>query len=112
MSTTKLSLDCERISDWRSFHEEFTKAFGFPDFYEKNMNAWIDCMTCVDDSAAGMSTVHCERGSVLTLELLNVERFRKRCPELYEAVIDGVAFVNWRRLETGDPSVLAISFRL
>jgi hypothetical protein len=46
------------------------------------------------------------------LELLNVKTFRQRCPELYEAVVDGVASVNWRRLETGDPAVLTISFRL
>jgi len=110
MIATKVSLDCDRISDWQSFHEEFAKAFGFPDFYGKNMNAWIDCMTYADDPGAGMSKTHCERGSVLVLELLNVKTFRQRYPELYEAVVDGVAFVNWRRLETGDPAVLAISF--
>ena len=102
MTATKVSLDCNRISDWRSFHEEFANAFGFPAFYGKNMNAWIDCMTDVDDPVAGMSTIHCDRGSVLVLELLNVKTFRQRYPELYEAVIDGVAFVNWRRLEIGD----------
>jgi len=32
--------------------------------------------------------------------------------ELCEAVVDGVAFVNWRRVETGDPAVLAMSFKL
>jgi hypothetical protein len=90
--------------------EEFARVFGFPDFYGKNMNAWIDCMTYVDDPHSGMSTVHCERGSVLALELLNVESFRQRCPELYGAVVEGVAFVNWRRLEIGDPAVLTISF--
>jgi hypothetical protein len=76
------------------------------------MNAWIDCMTYVDDSAAGLSMIHCERGSVLVLELLNVKAFRQRCPELYEAVVDGIAFVNCRRLEAGDTAVRAISFRL
>jgi hypothetical protein len=80
MIATKVSLDCDKISDWRSFHEEFAKAFGFPDFYGKNMNAWIDCLTYVDDP--GMSAIHCERGSVLVLELLNVKTFRLRCPEL------------------------------
>jgi hypothetical protein len=69
-------------------------------------------MTYMDDPTAGMSTIHCERGSVLVLELLNVKTFRQRYPELYEAVVDGIAFVNWRRLETGDSAVLAISFRL
>jgi hypothetical protein len=104
MIATKVSLDCDKISDWRSFHEKFAKAFGFPDFYGRNMNAWINCMTYVDDVVAGMSTIHCERGSVLVLELLNVKTFWHRSPQLYEAVVDGLAFVNWRRQETGDPA--------
>jgi multidrug efflux pump subunit AcrB len=29
MIATKVSLDCDKISDWRSFHEEFADAFGF-----------------------------------------------------------------------------------
>jgi hypothetical protein len=38
------------------------------------------------------------------LELLNEKTFRHQSPQLYEAVVDGLAFVNWRRLETGDPA--------
>jgi hypothetical protein len=110
MVAAKVSLDCEKIRDWQSFHEVFAHSFGFPSFYGKNMDAWIDCMTYLDDPAAGMSTIHCERGSVLVLELLNVKPFRHQCAELYEAIVDGVAFVNWRRLENGDGAVLAISF--
>jgi RNAse (barnase) inhibitor barstar len=33
------------ISDWQSLHEESRQAFGFPDFYGMNMDAWIDCLT-------------------------------------------------------------------
>jgi hypothetical protein len=73
------------------------------------MNAWIDCMTYVDDPSAGMSTIHCKPGSVIVVELRHAETFRKRCPELYDAVVDGIDVVNCRRLETGDPAVLAIS---
>lgn len=57
MIRSKVSLDCNKFHDWPSFHEEFAKAFGFPDFYGKNMNAWIDCMTYLDDPDAGMSTL-------------------------------------------------------
>ena len=110
MIVTKVSLDCDKIRDWGSFHAEFSNAFGFPDFYGNNMDAWIDCMTYVDDPDAGMTTAHCERGSVLVLELLNVAAFRSRVPKLYAAVVEGIAFVNWRRLENGEPAVLTISF--
>ncbi len=43
-------LDCDRITDWESFHSLFAEVFGFPDFYGRNMNAWIDCMSYLDDS--------------------------------------------------------------
>jgi RNAse (barnase) inhibitor barstar len=85
--------------------------FGFPDFYGKNMDAWIDCLTSLDAPEDGMSNVHCAPGAVVTLELENVKDFEYRCPEQYKALIECSAFVNWRRNEAGDPSVLALSFR-
>jgi hypothetical protein len=32
MIASRVSLDCARIWDWNSFHDEFAKVFGFPDF--------------------------------------------------------------------------------
>jgi hypothetical protein len=34
----------------------------------------------------------------------------ERCPEQYRAVVDCCAFVNWRRIEVGEPAVLALSY--
>jgi hypothetical protein len=73
------------------------------------MDAWIDCMTSLDVPDDGMSAIHCEPGTVLTLELKNVKQFAERCPEQYSALIECAAFVNWRRIETGGSSVLALS---
>ena len=109
MIVQRVSLDCQNIHDWPSFHEEFARVFGFPDFYGKNMNAWVDCMTSLDAPDDGMSAVHCDSGSVLTLELENVKRFKERCPEQYNAIIECSAFVNWRRIEMGGLAVLALS---
>ena len=110
MIVSKVMLDCKNITDWSSFHEEFARVFGFPSFYGKNMDAWIDCMTSLDAPEDGMSAVHCASGTVLTFELDNVQPFANRCPEQYNALIECSAFVNWRRLEVGKPSVLAMSF--
>ena len=96
MITAKVSLDCNSINDWNSFHEEFARVFGFPAFYGRNMDAWIDCLTSLDEPEDGMSSVHCARGSVVTLALANVKAFAERCPEQYNAVIECSAFVNWR----------------
>ena len=112
MITSLVTLDCDNITDWFSFHNEFARVFGFPDFYGRNMDAWIDCMTSLDAPDDMMSTVHCAPNSVMTIELKNSKSFKKRCPEQYDAVIECAAFVNWRRIEVGESAVLALSFHL
>lgn len=107
-----IQIDGDSITDWDSFHSVFAKAFGFPEFYGRNMNAWIDCMTYLDDPKAGMSTVHVKSGEVLVLQINNAAGLKKRCPEEFEAIVECSAFVNWRRTETGEPGVLALSFRM
>jgi RNAse (barnase) inhibitor barstar len=42
-------LDTSRIIDWDTFHAVSREAFGFPDFYGCNLNAWIDCLTYLDE---------------------------------------------------------------
>ncbi len=112
MMTSRVRLDCDNIHDWPTFHEEFARVFGFPDFYGKNMNAWIDCMTSLGAPEDGMSSIHCEPGTVMTLELENVKSFSDRCPEQYKALIECAAFVNWRRNEVGEPTGIALSFKM
>jgi hypothetical protein len=106
-----VSIDCAKIRDWDSFHDEFAAVFGFPDFYGRNMNAWIDCMTSLDEPDHGMTRIHAAKGNVLTMQLENVAPFREQHPDLYAAIIECAAFVNWRRIEVGELAVLAISFR-
>jgi len=105
-----VQIDGDLIRDWDSFHNVFADALGFPDFYGRNMNAWIDCMTYLDDADAGMTKISVPPGSILTLQVDNVNSLAQRCPELYAALIECTAFVNWRRIEAGQVSVLALSF--
>jgi hypothetical protein len=46
----------------------------------------------------------------VTLAIDDAPGFAKRCPEQYEALVECAAFVNWRRIEQGDGSVLALSY--
>ena len=110
MASTLVKIDLDRISDWQSFHDVFSEALGFPDFYGRNMNAWIDCMTSVDEPADGLTSVHAPSGGFLVLQFENVADFAARCPELYEAIADCTAFVNFRRIEAGEEPVLGLSF--
>ncbi len=104
-------MDCSALRDWKSFHLEFFRVFGFPAFYGKNMDAWIDCMTSLDKPEDGMSTVHCAPGGILTLELNNASDFAKCCPEQYRALVQCAQFVNTRRIEVGKTAVLALDLR-
>lgn len=107
---TKVLIDTSKIKDWDSFHDVFVDSFGFPDFYGRNMNAWIDCMSSLDCPDDGMTSVHCSPGSVVTLELSDATDFASRCPELYEALVECSAFVNYRLVESGASPVLALSY--
>lgn len=66
-----VNIDCNEITDWDSFHGYFKRTFGFPDFYGANMNAWIDCLTYLDEDD-GMSKIKIEKNTTLTLQLKNV----------------------------------------
>ena len=103
-------IDLDEIHDWPSFQAVFKRVMGFPDFYGTNMNAWIDCMTRVDAPEDGMSNVHAPRDGVLVLTLISVADFKKRCPEIFDTLVGCAAFVNYRRLEKGDPPVLSLSY--
>ena len=110
MRYTEITIDCLRITDWDSFHSVFAETLGFPDYYGRNMDAWIDCLTYVDDPDDGQTKVHAPAGGLLVFCLNNVKDFAARCPEQYAALIECSAFVNWRRLERGSMPVLVLSF--
>lgn len=74
------------------------------------MDAWIDCMTCLDEPYSGMTSVHVAPGDVVVLCISGVIDFRKRCSEIFDALVECSSFVNYRRIEKGAPAVLALSF--
>jgi len=91
----------ERIKDWPSFHAESASLFGFPDFYGKNMDAWIDCMSYFGEED-GMSTVKLQPGEVLTLCVPKFEEFSKNYSEVCAGLLDCTAFVNRRYIEANE----------
>ena len=111
MRYKQLVVDCGEITDEASFHDVFARTLGFPKFYGRNMNAWIDCLTSIDAPADGMTTVHAPDGGALVLDLKERRNFAARCPAVYAALIECSAFVNWRRIEAGQTPVLVLSAR-
>ena len=59
------------IVDWESFHSVFQRVLGFPEFYGRNMNAWIDCLTSADSLDDG--------GMVANLRHHAADRVGLRC---------------------------------
>ena len=74
-----VKLDTRRITDWATFHTEFAEVFGFPAFYGRNMDAWIDCMAYLDDPSAEMTRIHAPAGGVVALQLDHVDDFATCC---------------------------------
>ena len=93
------------ITDWDSFHSVFAETMGFPEFYGRNMDAWIDCMTGFDD---GMTRFAVPPGELFHLEVADTKDFARRVPEIFQAFIECAAFVNWRRVEQGERPVLSL----
>ena len=103
-----ITIPTDDITDWPSFHEVFQKVLGFPDFYGRNMDASIDCMASIDTPEHGMSTVTVEIDELLVLNIEDAAGFQARCHELYDALLECLAFVNCRRAAVGERPVIAL----
>ena len=67
-------------------------------------------MTYLDDPDASMTAVYAPPGGLVALQLEDIDAFARRCPELYNEIVECTAFVNWRRIQNGQTPVLALSF--
>jgi len=108
----EVKLGCDRINDWDSFHDVCTGAFGFPDFYGRNMDAWIDCLTNVDDPEGKMTTVHAPSNGIVIITLIGADGLKERQREIFDAIVECSSFVNFRRLKCGDSPILALSLKI
>jgi RNAse (barnase) inhibitor barstar len=88
-----LKIDAREITDWDSFHDVFARVFEFPDYYGRNMDAWIDCMTDVVDYSSNVV----QTGEILTIHLEHSAEFCKHCSEILETLVDCVKFIKEQR---------------
>jgi hypothetical protein len=105
-----IRIDARRLTDPAGLHATLGEAFGFPAFYGKNLDALVDCLTHLDDPKAGMSQVQVFPGQVALLVLDHADDTGKQQAAQVKSLVDAVAFVNWRRLEKGQPPVLAVAY--
>lgn len=105
-----VEIDCSKIKTFRDLHDEFDEKFGFPDFYGRNMDAWIDCMTSLDCPEDCMTKIHAPVNGFVVIKLLDIDKMIEILPSAYRAIVDSVAFVNFRKMELGESPVLALSY--
>jgi hypothetical protein len=102
-------LDGKAIVSWDAFHTACAREFGFPDFYGRNGNAWIDCLSYISEGD-GMSRFVLEPDELLRIEVAGSEVFRKRAPEIVQALSDWTASVNDRSVAAGGSPRLQLVF--
>jgi hypothetical protein len=106
---TLIQLPTDQITDFESFHTICKQIFGFPDFYGRNMDAWIDCLTYLDEDD-GMSQVAVELGGRLEIEVMDTIVFTERVPDVFQAFVECTAYVNIRHIEAGKQPMLELVF--
>lgn len=104
----RVFIDAGQITDWDTFHSIFAETFGFPDFYGRNLDAWIDSLTSLDAPEDGLTALHTTSGHPVILEIRHADDLAARCPEIHLALLECTDFVNRRRAEFGQGPVLSL----
>ena len=102
-------LDGSTITDWDSFHSQCAAELEFPDFYGRNMNAWIDCLTYIREGDM-MSRFILGPDDPLVIEITNALAMIERVPDIFQALIGCTAHVNQRHQEMGQIPALQLLF--
>lgn len=108
-----VKLDGNKLTNWSAFHNFFARKFGFPDFYGRNMNAWIDCMSDLDHPEYGMTTkISLKEGECIVLSITHAEELKKHNSDIYEALIECSAHINLNRIQQGKQPFIYLAFQL
>ena len=105
-----IRIDARRLPGAAGLHAALDEAFGFGPSYGKNLDALVDCLTHLDDPAAGLSRVQVFPGQVVLLVIEHTHGAGKPAATQVKALADVAAFVNWRRLEAKQPPVVAVAY--
>jgi hypothetical protein len=103
-----VTLSTEHITDWETFHAECARVFGFPQFYGRNMNAWIDCLSYLHDNDGMCRVVLAPDDHILSVRVRNFKQFSARLPDICDALLTYTASVNWRYSESGEYTRIAL----
>jgi len=101
----RVVLPTNEIRNEKTFHAVCQRLFGFPDFYGHTMDAWVDCLSCLDDASAEMCSLTLAPGELLLILVPNSAHLKK---EIFQALIEGAVAVNTRLASRGKPPLLGL----
>lgn len=101
-----VDLDGKKITGREAFHDACQAAFGFPDFYGRNMDAWIDCMSTLREDD-GLTKFRLGPDEVLEIRLLHSDTLRRKA-EIFRALTECVSLVNEGYEEAGEKPALSL----
>lgn len=102
-----VQLDGTQIKDWPSFHRICRVAFGFPDFYGNNMDAWVDCMSYLRDDD-GMTRFKLQENEILTITVSNAAALRTTAPDILDDLQFCIEAINDRYTDYGEKAALTL----
>lgn len=98
-------IDGNDLLSWESFHDAFARAFRFFDSYGRNMDAWIDCMSSLDE-IDGVTSFALTPDEDVLIEISHFEEFTRRAGDVVFTLLGCTAFVNRRYKErNGRPRI-------
>ena len=105
-----IRIDARRLTDAVGLHATLGEAFGFANWYGKNLDALVDCLTQLDDPQAAMSRVQVLPGELVLLVIEHTHGLTRQAAEQVKSLVDAAAFVNWRRLEKKQAPILIVAY--
>ena len=104
-----VDIDGEKCLTDEAMHTAFSEAFGFPYFYGRNWDAWIDLMSRLNDESNDCTLVVPDK-AVVCLSIKSAKVIKEKAPRIWEDLNECTAFVNWRLVNNGEAPLLALSF--
>jgi len=100
-------LNGKEIIDEAHFHAQCVSAFGFPEFYGNNIDAWVDCLSYLRDDE-NMTKFRLKPNEVLEIVVQDAEAMKVQVPDLLEEITFCVAGINERYEDYGEKPALKL----
>lgn len=104
------TLNGAAITDFATFHSACRAAFGFPDFYGDNMDAWVDCLSYLRDDD-GMTKFRLKPNEVLEIIVTDAAAMQAAAPDIVEEITYCIGGINERYEDYGEKPALKLTLR-